>query len=129
MATLLIISTAMTLLVADRQEVIEALKEAGVSNSDFLRALFLGTAVVISQGLFVIVIVARRRAQGPRSSAGLSTVERLLFGISDRRFRQKSMEMEKDAWRNQIIRETYAQVLEQQERGLLCPNCKGKPGG
>ncbi|MEU9894275.1 hypothetical protein ACIBCS_27980 [Streptomyces phaeochromogenes] len=121
---MVILSSGMFFALASNEEAVEALKESGVtvSNADLLKAGVPATVSVVAAVGMLIRMVTRPR---PQSSA-LTLVERWLFARADTVSRRKRRQAEMDMWRDQIVRETYAQVMEQQERGMLCSNCKGR---
>lgn len=112
------------LVVMGNKEMVEALKKVdGISNNDILGAA-VTSALTVAFAVTVLVSAARRdRLKG---SSALAAAERRFFARTGRKFRSASVEREMESWRNQIVRETYQQVMEQQARGLLCPNCKGQ---
>lgn len=117
---------AFALVASSKPEVVEALKKGGVGNGEALSALAVGLTVVVTSWLMVAALV-RPNHGGGRSF--LARTKSLLAEAAVRGSRRKTRERDMDGWRNQIVRETYAQVMEQQERGLLCPNCKGRDAG
>jgi hypothetical protein len=124
-ATMIYCMTLFLVLGNDR-EVMEAAKKIDVSYTKLLTSLM--TSIVLVTAVTHMVVRWARRDR-PRRSTALTITERWIFAWRDRRFRHKRREREMDSWRSQIVRETYQQVMEQQERGLLCPNCKGQDPG
>lgn len=117
---------AFAIVASSKPEVVEALKKAGVGNGEALSALAVGLTVVAT-GWVLLAAMVRPNFGGGRSF--LVRTKSLISEAMVRVSREKTRERDMDGWRNQIIRETYAQVMEQQERGLLCPNCKGRDVG
>lgn len=125
-AAVLIFSTAVLIVVSGRQEVLEVIKKQEISNTELVTAVF-GVTVLAVLTAALLVTLARWRRSG-KSTAYL-LVEKWSAARADRKSRRDRTEADMRSLRNRIVRETYAQVLEQQERGLLCPNCKGQAPG
>lgn len=121
------ISLAFFMLVSyDRDLLSETSRKVDVP-SDVSLAVWVGSFLVIAVGGGILVRMTKRGYRG--KSAMLTALERSVFARADRTFRPAVREVEIEILRAEITRETYEQVMEQQRRGLLCPNCKGQGPG
>lgn len=94
----------------------------------YMALLFMvGSFTAVAVGGLLLVRVTKRGYLG--KSPFMTRIDRFIFARADRTFQSEVSQMEIELLRAQITRKVYGQVMDQQQRGLLCPNCKGQDPG
>lgn len=99
-----------------------------VQTPGYMALLYLiGSFTALAVGGMLLIRVTKRGYLG--KSPFMTRIDRFIFARADRTFQSEVSQMEIELLRAQITRKVYGQVMDQQQRGLLCPNCKGQDPG